>query len=144
QVARMLFLQADYMREGVYARSGYAGWERKVKEAIISVQLEKRYNKREILTQFCNDTYFCHGACGVDSPSRPYWGKSARDLSLEEAATLAGIIQGNVRQSPFLYPDAARRRRNYALQRMAEEGYITQERADAAKQAPIVTTEPPS
>lgn len=144
QLARMLFLQADYMREGVYARSGYAGWERKIKEAIISVQLEKRYTKREILTLFCNATYFGHGAYGVESASRLYWGKSASDLSLEEAATLAGIIQGNVRQSPFLYPDAARRRRNYALDQMADEGYITQERADAAKQAPIVTTEPPS
>lgn len=144
QLARMLFLQAEYMREGVYARSGFAGWERKIKEAILSVQIEKRYTKREILTLFSNATYFGHGAYGVESASRLYWGKSASELSLEEAATLAGIIQGNVRQSPFLYPDAARRRRNYALQRMAEDGYITQEQADRAKEAPIVTTEPPA
>lgn len=144
QVARLLFLQAEYMRDGAFVRSGYAAWERKIKEAIISVQLEKRYTKREILTLYCNATYFGHGAYGVESASRMYWGKSASDLSLEEAATLAGIIQGNVRQSPFLYPDAARRRRNYALQRMAEEGYITQEAADHAKAAPIVTADPPA
>jgi penicillin-binding protein 1A len=144
QLARLLFLQAEYMRDGEFVRSGYAAWERKIKEAILSVQLEKRYTKREILTLYCNTTYFGHGAYGVESASRLYWGKSASELSLEEAATLAGIIQGNVRQSPFLYPDAARRRRNYALQRMAEEGYITQEEADRAKAAPIVTAEPPA
>ncbi len=139
QLARMLFLQGDYMRGGVYARTGVAGWERKIKEAIISVQLEKRYTKREILTLYCNATYFGHGAYGVEAASRLYFGKSARDLALEEAALIAGIIQGNVRQSPYVNPEAATRRRNYALQRMAEEGFITQSRADQAKALPIKT-----
>ena len=139
QVARMLFLQSDYMRGGVYARTGVAGWERKVKEAIISVQLEKRYTKREILTLFCNATYFGHGAYGVEAASRLYFGKTAKDLKLEEAALIAGIIQGNVRQSPYINPEAATRRRNYALQRMADEGFITQAQASTAKAAPIKT-----
>ena len=139
QVARMLFLQSDYMRGGVYARTGVAGWERKIKEAIISVQLEKRYTKREIFTLFCNATYFGHGAYGVEAASRLYFGKSAKDLALEEAALIAGIIQGNVRQSPYINPEAATRRRNYALQRMADEGFITPARASAAKAAPIKT-----
>ena len=140
QLARMLFLQSDYMKGGVYARTGVAGWERKVKEAIISVQLEKRYTKREILTLFCNATYFGHGAYGVEAASRLYFGKAARDLALEEAALIAGIIQGNVRQSPYINPEAATRRRNYALQRMAEEGFITQRRRPhAAKATPIKT-----
>lgn len=144
QLARMLFLQSDYMRGGVYARSGVAGWERKIKEAIISVQLEKRYTKREILTLYCNTTYFGHGAYGVEAASRLYFGKSAKDLALEEAAMIAGIIQGNVRQSPYINPDAAVRRRNYALERMAEEGFITRAQADAAKAAPIRTVGLPS
>jgi penicillin-binding protein 1A len=139
QVARMLFLQSDYMRGGVYARTGVAGWERKVKEAIISVQLEKRYTKREILTLFCNATYFGHGAYGVEAAARLYFGKSAKDLKLEEAALIAGIIQGNVRQSPYINPEAATRRRNYALQRMADEGFITPAQFSAAKAAPIKT-----
>ncbi len=139
QVARMLFLQADYMRGGVYARTGVAGWERKVKEAIISVQLEKRYTKREIFTLYCNATYFGHGAYGVESASRLYFGKSARDLALEEAALIAGIIQGNVRQSPYVNPEAATRRRNYALQRMADEGFVTQQQAAEARAMPIRT-----
>ncbi|AMY11230.1 Penicillin-binding protein 1A [Luteitalea pratensis] len=139
QLARMLFLQADYMKGGVYARTGVAGWERKVKEAIISVQLEKRFTKREILTLYCNTTYFGHGAYGVEAASRLYFGKAARDLALEEAALIAGIIQGNVRQSPYINPDAAARRRNYALQRMAEEGFITAQQAAEAKGKPIKT-----
>ena len=139
QLARMLFLQTDYMRGGVYARTGVAGWERKIKEAIISVQLEKRYTKREILTLFCNATYFGHGAYGVEAAARLYFGKPAKDLKLEEAALIAGIIQGNVRQSPYINPEAATRRRNYALQRMADEGFITQAQANTAKGAPIKT-----
>jgi penicillin-binding protein 1A len=132
QLARNLFLTFEKT------------WERKIKEAILAIQIEKRYTKREILTMYCNTIYFGHGAYGVESASRLYFGKSARDLSLEEAATIAGIIQGNVRQSPYLYPDAARRRRNYALQRMAEEGFITSDVAERAKQAPITTAELPA
>jgi penicillin-binding protein 1A len=139
QLARMLFLQNEYMRAGVYARTGMAGWERKIKEAIISVQLEKRFTKREILTLYCNTTYFGHGAYGVEAASRLYFGKPARQLALEEAAMIAGIIQGNVRQSPYVNPEAARRRRNYALQRMSEEGFITAAQAEAAKVSPIKT-----
>ena len=65
-------------------------------------------------------------------------------MSLEEAATIAGIIQGNVRQSPFVNPEATRRRRNYALDRMASEGFITAEAATAAKEKPIVVAGDPS
>ena len=139
QLARMLFLQNEYMRAGVYARSGVAGWERKIKEAIISVQLEKRFTKREILTLYCNATYFGHGAYGVEAASRLYFGKPAKDLQVEEAALIAGIIQGNVRQSPYVNPEAARRRRNYALQRMADEGFITAAQAETAKASAIRT-----
>ena len=106
------------------------------------MQLEKRYTKREILTLFCNATYFGHGAYGVEAAARLYFGKPAKDLKLEEAALIAGIIQGNVRQSPYINPEAATRRRNYALQRMAEEGFITQADANTAKAAPIKTVSP--
>jgi penicillin-binding protein 1A len=126
QLARNLFLTLDKT------------WERKVKEAILTVQIEKRYTKREILTLYCNHVYFGHGAYGVESASRIYFNKRARDLTLEEAALIAGIVQLPERQSPFVDMTRATRRRNYVLQRMADEGYITQARADAAKAAPIV------
>jgi penicillin-binding protein 1A len=118
---------------------GDRSYERKVKESLVAMQIEKRYTKQEIFTMYCNQIYWGHGAYGVEAASQVYFGKSVGDLTLDEAALLAGIIQGNVRQSPYVNPDAARRRRNYALQRMVEEGYITQEVADAAKQKPIVT-----
>ena len=94
-------------------------WERKIKEAILAIQIEKRYTKNEIFTLYCNQMYFGHGVYGVQAASRLYFGKTAKDLTLEEAALIAGILQGNVRQSPYVNMDAAVRRRNYALTRMA-------------------------
>jgi penicillin-binding protein 1A len=83
--------------------------------------------------------YWGHGAYGVENASQLYFAKPARDLTLAEAAMIAGIIQGNVRQSPYVNMDAAVRRRNYALGRMATEGYITEADAEAARATPIVT-----
>jgi penicillin-binding protein 1A len=114
-------------------------WERKVKEALLAIQIEKRYTKEEIFTFYCNQMYFGHGAYGVEAASQLYFRKTAKDLTLEEAALIAGILQGNVRQSPYVNPEAARRRRNYALDRMVEEGFISREEADITKKKPIVT-----
>jgi penicillin-binding protein 1A len=117
---------------------GNRSWERKIKESLVAMRIEKRYTKEEIFTMYCNQIYFGHGAYGVEAASQLYFRKRAKDLSLEEAATIAGIIQGNVRQSPFVNPEATRRRRNYALDRMATEGFITPDVADTTKQKPIV------
>ena len=133
QLARKLFLTDEKT------------WERKIKEAILAIQIEKRYTKAEIFTLYCNKMYFGHGVYGVEAAARLYFGKSAKDVSIEEAALLAGILQGNVRQSPYVNMDAALRRRNYALSRMAEVGYITQAEAEAARKKPItVRDDPPS
>ncbi len=112
--------------------------DRKVKEAILAIQIEKRYTKPEILTLYCNQIHFGHGTNGVESAAHLYFNKSARDLTLEEAALVAGIIQSPARQSPYVDMTAARRRRNYVLQRMADEHYITVAESDAAKATPIV------
>lgn len=112
---------------------------RKVKESLVAMQIEKRYTKEEIFTMYCNQIYWGHGAYGVEAAAQVYFGKPVSELNLEEAALIAGIIQGNARQSPYVNMDAAMRRRNYALQRMADEGYITAQEADAAKRKPIVT-----
>jgi len=138
QVARMLFLQ-DYMQGGVFQRSGVRGFERKIKEAIVAVQLEKRYTKREIFTFYANHVTMGHGAYGVESGARLYFDKPAKDVTLEEAATLAAIVQTPARLSPFVNPDQAlARRNNYVLQRMADEGFITREEAEAAAARPLV------
>jgi len=132
QLARKLFLTDEKT------------WERKIKEAILAIQIEKRYTKNEIFTLYCNQMYFGHGVYGVEAASRLYFGKPAKDLTLEEAALIAGILQGNVRQSPYVNMDAAVRRRNYALTRMAEVGFITEADAEAARKKPIVLRGEPS
>ncbi|MDQ3418549.1 MAG: PBP1A family penicillin-binding protein [Acidobacteriota bacterium] len=132
QLARKLFLTDEKT------------WERKIREAMLAIQIEKRYTKREIFTLYANQMYFGHGVYGVEAASRLYFGKSAQDVELEEAAMIAGILQSNVRQSPFVNMEAATRRRNYTLNRMAEVGYITPETADVAKKKPIVTVGEPS
>jgi penicillin-binding protein 1A len=139
QLARNLFLQGQYMRGGVYERRGWLGFERKVKEAILAVQIEKRFTKQEILALYANQVPL-HVAYGVEAGARVYFGKSARDVTLSEAATLAAIIQTPARLSPFVNPDRTRsRRNNYVLPRMVAEGYITDAQARAAMSQPVAT-----
>src|SRR3954462_15543298 len=114
-------------------------FERKVREAILAIQIEKRYTKKEIFTIYCNQMYLGHGAYGVEAASRLYFNKPNKQLTLEEAALIAGIFQTPERQSPFVDLKRATSRRNVVLQRMADERYITQEQADAAKATPLVT-----
>src|SRR5918993_590073 len=99
--------------------------ERKVKEAIIALQLERRYTKREIFAFYANQIYFGHGAYGVEAAARMYFNKPAKDLTLEEGAMIAAIIQAPERLSPFVDPRRTTNRRNYVLQRMADEGFIS-------------------
>jgi penicillin-binding protein 1A len=115
-------------------------WERKIKEALVALQIERRYTKDEIFTMYCNQIYWGHGAYGVQAAARLYFDKPVSDLTTEEAALLAGIIQSPERQSPYVNVTAATRRRGYALDRMAEEGFISSDEATAAKARPIVTT----
>jgi len=132
QLARKLFL------------TDQKTWERKVKELLLSVQIEKRYTKEEIFTLYCNQMYFGHGAYGVEAAAQLYFGKPVKEVAVEEAALIAGILQGNVRQSPYVNMSAAVRRRNYTLDRMATEGFITAAAAAEAKTRPIVTRGDPA
>ena len=133
QLARNLFA------EEIGFQQGDKSPERKIKEILVAMQIEKRYTKREILTFYANQVLFGHGTHGVEAASRLYFSKRAKDVSLDEAAMLAGIIQGPSRQSPFVNKTAAMRRRNYVLGEMADNGYITREQAEEAKKKPIVT-----
>ena len=135
QLARGLFPEA------VGFQIGDVSLERKIKEAIVAVQIEKRYTKREIFTLYAIQMYLGEGAYGVEAAARTYFGKSARDLTLDEAAMIAGIFQ-TWRNAPTVNMDRAKRRRAYVLQRMAEEGYVTQKDADAANARPIVLAPP--
>ncbi len=119
-------------------------FERKIREIVLAIQIEKRYSKKEIFTIYCNQMYMGHGAYGIEAASRLYFDKSNKQLSLEEAALIAGIFQSPERQSPFVDMKRAVSRRNIVLQRMADEHYITQARADEARQKPIVTRGQPN
>jgi penicillin-binding protein 1A len=118
--------------------------ERKIREWILAIQIEKRYTKKEIFTIYCNQMYLGHGAYGVEAASKLYFNKTNKQLYLEEAALIAGIFQTPERQSPFVDMKRATNRRNTVLQRMADERYITQQQADEAKQKPIVTRGQPN
>jgi len=119
-------------------------FDRKIREWILAIQIEKRYTKKEIFAIYCNQMYLGHGAYGVEAASRLYFNKSNKQLTLEEAALIAGIFQTPERQSPFVDMKRAVQRRNVVLQRMVDERYISQAQADEAKQKPIVTRGQPN
>ena len=118
--------------------------ERKIREWILAIQIEKRYTKKEIFTIYCNQMYLGHGAYGVEAASRLYFNKPNKQLTLEEAALIAGLFQLPERQSPFVDMKRATSRRNIVLQRMADERNITEAQADAAKATPILTRGQPN
>ena len=88
--------------------------ERKIKEWIVAIQIEKRFTKPEIFTLYANQINLGHGAYGVEAASHLYFDKPAKDLTVEEAAVIAGIIQAPGRLSPFVNPKATLMRRTAA------------------------------
>jgi 1A family penicillin-binding protein len=99
---------------------------RKIKELFYALELERRYSKDEILTRYCNSIYFGHGAYGLEVAARTFFNKNARDLSVEESALLAGLPNAPSLYDPYVNPQAAKQRQRVVLQRIWEEGYITE------------------
>ncbi len=97
---------------------------RKIKEAILAFQLERRYTKDEILELYLNQVYFGSGAYGVESAAKIFFGKSVKDLSLSECALVAGMPKSPSRYSPLVNPDLAIKRRNRVLRQMRDTGII--------------------
>lgn len=110
---------------------------RKLKEALLALQIEKTYTKEEILTLYCNKFDLGHGVHGVEAASQLYFGKNVSDLTLEEAAMVAGIFRGPYLYSPYKRPELMLRRRNHVLNRLADEGYISPETAEKSKETPL-------
>jgi penicillin-binding protein 1A len=100
-------------------------YKRKIKEAILAYRIDKTFSKSEILYLYLNQIYLGHGAYGVQAAAENYFGKSAKDLNLAECAILAGLPQAPSRYSPFRYPERAKQRQIYVLNRMVSEGFIT-------------------
>jgi penicillin-binding protein 1A len=110
---------------------------RKFKEVLLALQIEERYSKEEILTMYCNQFNLGHGAYGVEAAAQLYFDKKASELNLEESAMIAGILRGPSLYSPYDNPDLMLRRRNHVINRMVEEGYITEEKGEEAKAKPL-------
>lgn len=107
-------------------------YKRKAREALLSLQIEKKFSKERILFLYLNQIYLGHGAYGVEAAARTYFGKSASEITLAEAALLAGLPQAPSRYSAFRNFEMARKRQKYVLTRMVEEGFISGEEAEAA------------
>ncbi|WP_052726464.1 PBP1A family penicillin-binding protein [Devosia epidermidihirudinis] len=127
QVAKNLFLTPDQ------------NIGRKVQEAILAVWLEQNYTKEEILELYMNRVYFGAGATGIEAAAQTYFGVSARNLSLGQAAMLAGILPAPSAYNPKNNPERAKERQRLTLNSMAQEGYITRDEASAAQINPDQT-----
>ncbi|MGB9906613.1 MAG: penicillin-binding protein 1A [Candidatus Saccharicenans sp.] len=125
QLARSLFL---YPQQTV---------RRKLKEIFVAMEIERRYTKEKILELYCNQFYLGHGTWGVEAAAQLYFGKSVTDLTLPEAALIAGIFRGPAIYSPYNNTKVTLNRRNHVLNRMAEEGFISRAQAEELKKLPL-------
>jgi len=116
--------------------------KRKVKELVLAPRLEQNLTKDEILFLYLNQIYLGHLRYGVEEAARFYFGKGVEDLTLGEAATLAGVVQSPMRLSPVNHPARAKERQRYVLRRMAEEGFITKAQLEAESARPIAVHPP--
>ena len=105
---------------------------RKLKEAVLTLNIERRYSKEEILTIYLNQIYLGEGAYGVEAAARTYFDKSSSQLSLPECALIAGLPKSPSRYSPISHPDRARSRMRIVLKRLLDEGYISVETFEKA------------
>src|SRR6185295_234247 len=125
QLARALFLSPEKT------------YTRKIKEALIAMQIERYYTKEQIMEMYCNQIFLGGGAYGFEAGSQYYFSKPLKDCTLEEYALLAGLPKAPSYYSPTRDEKAALERRNVVLYRMHEEGYITDEEYNRARQAKI-------
>ena len=125
QLARNLFLSPD------------RSWHRKIEEALLAIQIERRFTKPQIFTLYANQIYLGHGVYGFEAASEYYFSKPARELDLEEAALLAGLPKSPSYYSPINHPDRALKRRNLVINSMMEDGKITAHWAAECREKPL-------
>jgi penicillin-binding protein 1A len=125
QLARNLFLSSERTST------------RKIQEAYLAIQIERAFTKEQIFTLYGNQIYLGSGMYGFEAASEFYFSKHAKDLTLTEAALLAGLPKGPVAFSPLMYPEKAIRRRNLVLTEMEDDKAITHQEAEQARNAPL-------
>lgn len=128
QYARNLFLSHDKT------------WKRKISEAFYTIRIEMNYSKKDILEGYLNTIYYGHGAYGVQAASQYYFGKDANQLTVAEAAMLAGIPKAPSYYSPVTHLENSKKRQELILQSMTEDGFITKEQEAVSKAVPIRIT----
>ena len=126
QLARNLFLSPD------------RSFHRKVQETMLAIQIERRFTKPQIFTLYANQIFLGHGVYGFEAASEFYFSKPARNLTLAEAALLAGLPKGPGIYSPINHPDRAMKRRNLVINSMLEDGKATAAQAADARSAPVI------
>jgi penicillin-binding protein 1A len=126
QLARNLFLSPD------------RSFHRKIQEAMLAIQIERHFTKPQIFTLYANQIFLGHGVYGFEAASEFYFSKPARNLTLDEAALLAGLPKGPGVYSPINHPDRAFKRRNLVINAMLEDGKITASQAAQARAVPLV------
>ena len=124
-------------REAAVEQNGVSGVSRKLREARLALALEETYDKDEILTRYLNIVYFGQGAYGIQAAARRYFSVDAKDLTLPQAATLAGLVQSPGVDDPITDPERAQARRNQVLTRMNTLGHITDEELAAIVDTPV-------
>ncbi len=132
QTAKALLISSEGFAAGT--RRNLA---RKIREFILARRLERAFTKEQILWMYLNGVYLGHHSYGVQAAAENYYRKNVGDLTLEEAALIAGLPQAPTRYSPFSRPEAAKERRRYVLRRMYEEGMITAEERARAGDAEV-------
>lgn len=139
QLAKLLFDRPDFTNMGKIRRS-WTLMITKFKEWITAVKLERQYTKQEILAMYLNKFNFIYGAYGISAASEIYFGKNQKDLKIEEAATLIGMLKNPALFNPVRRPDTVEHRRMIVLNQMRKQGFITRDQYDSLKVLPLDIT----
>ena len=139
QLAKLLFDRPDFTSMGKIRKS-WTLMITKFKEWITAVKLERQYTKQEILAMYLNKFNFIYGAYGISAASEIYFGKNQKDLKIEEAATLIGMLKNPALFNPVRRPDTVEHRRMIVLNQMRKQGFITRDQYDSLKVLPLDIT----
>lgn len=115
-------------------------YKRKIMEAFVAQRIEKQFTKSEILELYLNRIFFGKNFYGIQAAAQGYFGKDAKDLTIEESATIAGLIKSPNNIEPIKHPERAIKERNYVMERMVIEGSLSRDEAERLKLKPMVTT----
>lgn len=136
QLAKTLYPRED-VKSGIPGGRAFKMVWIKLKEWITAVKLERDYTKDEILNMYLNAVFFGSSAYGIKAASQTFFAKDPADLTVEEAATLVGMVNKPTRYNPALNPDKSLSRRNFVIGRMEQAGYLTKAERDSIQQIPI-------